>query len=98
MDKAFVRPRLCGGRIDDGGLPLLEVLPDLQALQESVVDVARCEYLRDHPDRRQVPSGFAEKLKLKLTAIEQGSAVAKISFDESAPTLASIESKYENYM
>lgn len=96
MDKAFLRPRLCGGRFDDGGIPL-EVLPDLQALQELVVDVARCEYLRDHPDRRQVPSGFAEKLKLKLTAIEQGSAVAEISFDESAPPLASIESQYETY-
>lgn len=96
MDKAFLRPRLCGGRFNDGGIPL-EVLPDFQALQELVVDVARSEYLRDHPDRRQVPSGFADKLKLKLTAIEQGSAVAKIAFDESAPPLVSVESQYETY-
>ncbi|MDE0107471.1 MAG: hypothetical protein OXN96_06665 [Bryobacterales bacterium] len=96
MDTAFLRPRLCGGRFNDGGIPL-EVLPDLQALQELVVDVARCEYLRAHPDRRQVPTGFAENLKLKITAIEQGSAVAAISFAKSTETLFGETSLFEPY-
>ena len=91
MDKAFLRPRLCGGRFNDGGIPL-EVLPDLQALQELVNDIARSEYLKEHPSQRQVPSGFAENLKLKLTAITAGSAVAEISFVDATPALPGVAS------
>lgn len=89
MDKAFLRPRLCGGRFNDGGIPL-EVLPDLLALQELVADVARSEYLREHPSERKAPPGFAENLKLKLTAIRPGSAIAEISFAHSKPALPGV--------
>ena len=102
MDRAFLRPRLFGGRFNDGGIPL-EVLPDLQALQDLVNDIARSAYLREHPNQRQVPSGFAEDLKLKLTAITAGSAVAEISFVKATPALPGVASlpdatpQYETY-
>lgn len=102
MDRAFLCPRLCGGRFNDGGIPL-EVLPDLQALQDLVNDIARSEYLREHPNQRQVPSGFAQDLKLKLTAIAAGSAVAEISFVKATPALPGVAGlpdetpQYETY-
>ena len=96
MGRAFLRPRLCGGRFNDGGIPL-EVLPDLQALQELLVDVARWEYLKANRDRRQVPTGFAENLKLKLSAIEPGSAVADISFSKEMETILGEPSLFEAY-
>ncbi len=102
MDKAFLSPRLRGGRFKDGGIPL-EVLPALEALQDLVNDIARSEYLREHPSQSQVPSGFAENLKLKLTAISAGSAVAEISFVKTTPALPGVEClpeetpQYETY-
>lgn len=96
MEKAFLSPRLCGGRFKDGGIPL-DVLPDLLALQDLVNDIARSEYLNEHPSERHVPPGFSENLKLRLTAIKPGSAVAEISFDDSTPRLPAVESRYETY-
>ena len=96
MNKAFLRPRLCGGRFTDGGIPL-DILPDLRALQALVAKIARSEYLRENPTHHQVPAGFDKSLSLKLTGIEQGSAVAEISFDESAPPLPGFEHRFEKY-
>lgn len=96
MSEPFLRPRLCGGRFENSGIPL-EVLPDLLALQKLVTDVARSEFLRQHPSEQQVPPGFAENLKLKLTGIGQGSAVAEISLDQSRSDLPALPNRFEEY-
>ncbi len=73
-------PRLTGARFEGHAIPL-EFLKDLAALEEMIVEVAKSEFLKDHPYRQRVRSGFAKGIELKLTGIEEGSAVLAISLD-----------------
>lgn len=57
----------------------MEVLPNLAALQELIVKTAKWRYREEH-GRQRVPKGFTQDLKLKITALEDGSAVPVISF------------------
>jgi hypothetical protein len=74
----FLRPRLIGERFEGHSIPL-EVLKDLAVLEEMIVEVAKSEFLKDHPHRRRSPRRFTDGISLKLTAIEDGSAVPVIS-------------------
>ena len=78
MSETFLRPRLIGARFEGHSIPL-ELLKNLSVLERLIIEAARLEYFRDHPDRRHVPRGFADGIKLKLTGIEDGSAVPVIS-------------------
>lgn len=78
MTEPFLRPRLVGERFEGHSIPL-EVLKDLAVLEEMVVEVAKSEFLKDHPQRRRSPRGFTDGITLKLTDIEEGSAVPVIS-------------------
>jgi len=82
----FLRPRLIGERFEGHSIPL-EVLKDLAVLEEMIVEVAKTEFLKDHPQRRRSPRRFTEGIALKLTAIEEGSAVPVISLVIAAPLL-----------
>ena len=82
----FLRPRLHGARFDGGEIPL-EVLGDLVALLEMVLEVAKWRFLEENPERRRVPRGFTESVTLKLAGLEEGSAVAVITISSSRPTL-----------
>jgi hypothetical protein len=73
----FLRPRLCGTRFDGGTIPL-EVLADFAVLEEMVAEVAKWRFLQDHPERRRSPRNFTEGLDLKLTGVDEGSAVPVI--------------------
>ena len=75
--KDFLAPRLVGQRFDDHGIPL-EVLKDLAVLEQMVVEVAKWHYLEDNPDRKRSPRGFTDSIALKLTEINEGSAIANI--------------------
>ena len=77
-ETTFLCPRLIGARFEDHSIPL-ELLKNLSVLEELIIEVARLEYFRDHPDRRHVPRGFTDGIELKLTGIEDGSAVPVIS-------------------
>lgn len=82
----FLRPRLCGKRFEDHGIPL-EVLKDLSVLEEMVVEVAKWSYLEEHPDRQRSPRGFTEGVELKLTGVDDGSAVPVILLFVASPAL-----------
>jgi len=81
----FLRPRLTGARFEDHGIPL-EFLKDLAVLEEMIIEVAKSEFLEDHPDRQRSPRGFTEDIELKLTGIEDGSAILTISLILAAST------------
>jgi hypothetical protein len=86
MTEPFLRPRLVGARFEGRSIPL-EVLKDLAVLEEMIVEVAKSEFLRDHPSRRRSPRGFTEGIELKLTGIEEGSTVPVISLVIAATSL-----------
>lgn len=80
----FLRPRLCGARFDGATIPL-EVLADLAVLEEMVVEVAKWRFRQDHPDRKRAPRNFSAGVELKLTKVEDGSAIAVIALTLAAP-------------
>lgn len=74
----FLSPRLIGKRFDDHGIPL-DVLKDLAALEELVVEVAKWQYLKQNPNRQRTPKGFSRGVQLELTGVGAGSARPLIS-------------------
>lgn len=88
----FLQPRLTGPRFEGHAIPL-EFLKDLSVLEEMFVEVAKAEYLKEHPDRKRAPRGFAEGVELKLTDIEDGSAKPIITLFFLCTTLFPPESK-----
>ncbi len=70
-------PRLHGRRFDNGEIPL-EVIGDLAALQQMVIDVAKWRFYEENPYRQRIPRGFISNIDLKLTDIRSGSAVPVI--------------------
>ena len=77
-ETTFLRPRLIGARFESHSIPL-ELLKNLAALEKVIIEVAKLEFLKDHPNRRRVPRGFTDGIELKLTGIEDGSAILEIS-------------------
>lgn len=84
------RLRLTGGRYEDRGLPL-EGLPELVQYERLVVDVAKVLWLRAHPDRKRVPKGFSKVVGLRLTAVEDGSAIPVLMRPEDPGALPDID-------
>jgi len=50
----FLNPRLIGDRFTGHSIPL-EVLKDLSALEELLVEVAKWHYRTDNPQRKRIP-------------------------------------------
>lgn len=73
MKTDFLKPRLDGVRFDEHSIPL-EVLKDWAAFEELVLEVARSLYLKEHPERKRAPRGFADSFSLHLSGVENGSA------------------------
>ena len=84
----FLKPRLCGGRFEQGGIPL-DTLKDLAVLQEMLIEVAKWRFLEENPDRVRSPRGFTEGVELRLSGIEEGSVrpVLELSFSSSQPAM-----------
>ncbi len=82
----FMRPRLTGKRFEGKAIPL-EFLKDLAVLEAMIIEVAKSEFLKDHPDRKRIPRGFTDGIELRLRSIEDGSAVPVISLVVASPTL-----------
>ncbi len=74
----FLRPKMVGKRFDHHSIPL-EILGDLAILEEMVIEVAKWCYLKDNPERKRSPRGFTDGVSLRLTSVEEGSAVAVIA-------------------
>jgi hypothetical protein len=82
----FLSPRLVGERFAGHAIPL-ELLKDLAVLEEMIIEVAKWRYLQEHPDRKRSPRGFTEGISLKLTAVEEGSAIPQVSLFVDTPQL-----------
>ncbi len=82
----FLRPRFTGARFQGHAIPL-EMLRDLAVLEEMMVEVAKWKYLQENPNRKRSPRRFTEGISLKLTGVEDGSAVPVISLVVSAAML-----------
>jgi hypothetical protein len=76
-DGAFVRVRFAGGRFDSHTIPF-EVLPDLAAYRELVVEVAKHLYRQRNPDRQRVPKRFAESFQLGLGQVVRGNSATAL--------------------
>jgi hypothetical protein len=73
----FLKPRLVGKRFENHSIPL-EVLGDLSVLQDMINETARWLYLNEHEGRSRIPKGFMDGISIKLTDIEEGSAIPKL--------------------
>lgn len=74
----FLKPRLIGARFEQHAIPL-DMLRDLSALEDLITDVAKWHFLKRNPERKRLRRGFTKGLALKLTSIEEGSAIPVIS-------------------
>src|SRR4051794_1078295 len=74
----FLSPKLVGKRFEAHSIPL-ELLGDLAVLEEMIIEVAKWRYLQENTDRKRSPRKFTEGISLTLTAVEDGSAIAKIA-------------------
>lgn len=82
----FMRPRFTGARFDGHAIPL-ELLGELAVFEEMVVEVAKWAFLQDNPDRKRTPRGFTNGITIKLTGVEEGSAVPVLSLVVAGATL-----------
>jgi hypothetical protein len=73
--RRFATPVFRGGRFESQMLPV-DVLPDLAAYRDLVVELAKHLFLQRNPQRKRVPKGFVESFQLAIRAIEAGSAGA----------------------
>ena len=92
----FLRPRLRGARFADGEIPL-QVLADLTALREMILEVAKWRYISENPSRQRVPRGFADRIDLKLTGLGDGSAVPIISITTTDRSLEGTGMPYQEF-
>lgn len=82
----FATPIFRGGRFESNTLPI-DVLPDLAAYRDLVVDLAKHLFLQREPGRKRVPRGFVESFQLSLSAVEAGSAGAVLDRIEIEPSV-----------
>lgn len=73
----FLKPRFKGKRFENHTLPF-DVLKDLIALNEMIIDLSKSLYLIDNPDRKRTPRGFYSDVELRLQNIEEGSSIPVI--------------------
>ncbi len=71
----FLTSVLKGKRFDDHSIPV-DVLPEFASYRNIVMNIAKHLYFQNNADRERLPKGFADQLKLKVSRIEAGSAVA----------------------
>lgn len=84
ITRRFATPVFRGGRFESQTLPV-DVLPDLAAYRDLVVELAKHLFLQRNPQRKRVPKGFVESFQLAIRAIEPGSAGAVLERIEPLP-------------
>ncbi|MRG96227.1 hypothetical protein [Polyangium spumosum] len=73
----FVRPVFRGARFEGHALPV-EVLGELVAYRDLVVELARHLFLTSTPGRARVPRGFFESFQIAITGIGEGSTIPEV--------------------
>ena len=89
----FLKPRITGARFAGGAIPL-EVLADFAVLSEMILEVAKWKYREENSSRKRVPRGFSNGISLKLTDVEEGSAIPVISLVISSTMLLAPEAEH----
>jgi len=84
---------LTGSRFDGEGMPV-ETLVELSAYRDLVLGVAKELFRATHPARQRVPRGFAERLQLRLRAVEAGSAVPVLERVAVSGTLVAADDEF----
>ncbi len=98
----FLRPQFVGERFERGSIPL-EMLSDLSALREIIVEVAKWRYLQANPDRARSPKGFTNGVTFGITRVEKGSAIPVIDMEvitsgtPDSPQFPGLPGKHEQY-
>ncbi|MXX20425.1 MAG: hypothetical protein F4W68_06525 [Cenarchaeum sp. SB0661_bin_35] len=92
-NEPLLRVALHGERFKEGEMPL-SIIADIAILQEMMVEAAKWQFMKEHPDRQRIPRNFSQ-IYLKLTGLEKGSTVAKIEIDTTRDVLAGVP--YQNY-
>ena len=70
----FLKPKLDGPRFEEHAIPL-DFLKDLAVLEEFIVSVAKAEWIKDNPGRKRTPPGFMSGVAVKLSQVDEGSAI-----------------------
>lgn len=73
----FLSPQLKGKRFDEHRIPV-ELLEDISALQDLIVETAKWLYLKDNVDKSRVPHGFIKGASVQLETVGKGSAIPKL--------------------
>ncbi|WP_028986468.1 hypothetical protein [Thermicanus aegyptius] len=79
-NKTQLRLHLTGGRFETQGIPLA-FFNDLSVLGEMIIEVAKYEFLKDHPNRQRIPKGFTDEVMVNLSNLEKGSVISAISIE-----------------
>lgn len=93
----FLSPRLVGKRFESHAIPL-ELLGDLAVLEAMIIDIAKWRYLQENSGRKRTPRKFTDGISLTLTAVESGSAIAKIALVLSVNGLQSIPTSQQAFL
>jgi len=75
-----IQLRYVGERFNGAKLPL-DVLADLPAFRDLIVAFAKELWRIQNADRQRVPKGFDRSMSFDLTAIEDGSAIPRLTWD-----------------
>ncbi len=70
----FLKPKLDGPRFEEHAIPL-DFLKDLAVLEEFIISVAKAEWIKDNPGRKRTPPGFMSGVAVKLSQVDEGSAI-----------------------
>lgn len=73
MKQDFFTPKLTGARFAESSVPA-DVLPDVAALQEMLVELAKAAYMEENPGRLRAPRRFSSDVQVHLAGIGEGSA------------------------
>jgi hypothetical protein len=85
----FLTPVFRGGRFEGASLPV-DVLPDLAAYQDLLIELAKYLFLLREPSRKRVPKGFVESFQIGIRAIESGSTIPVLSRVSPVPPMVDL--------
>lgn len=84
--KDFLGPRMFGKRFEDHTIDV-HLLKNLSVLNDLVVSMAKWCYFQENPEKRRSPNGFTDGISIKLSGVDEGSAVPKFKLAIESPEL-----------
>lgn len=89
-NREFLSPKLEGERFATHTIPL-SILEDFSALEELLLALAKQIYLDENQNRRRVPKGFGDNVRLSVSHIGEGSAIPKILLIYSLSSISTVD-------